>query len=136
MINIDYTKELSILIYDEFIDVMLKPADSDEYSDIITIWECNFKSILGLIPLNEDGMWEALGYHFNIDFAWEEGDDKPWEVDHLKTSLEQLIYVRKILFEGRETNEVSSLEYRICRDMCYIFNKAIKTNGKVYISRY
>ena len=126
------------LIYEASIDVLFSPKGSEEYSDLITMWIGDFETIMDLIPLNEDDMYVALAYHYQVDSPWEELENEPWEVDELETSFLQLIYVRNILSNNyqKDDNLDNKKIYEICTDICNLFKMANLGEGKVFIKYY
>lgn len=126
------------LIYEASIDVLFSPKGSEEYSDLITMWIGDFETIMDLIPLNEDDMYVALAYHYQVDSPWEELENEPWEVDELETSFLQLIYVRNILSNNyqKDDNVDNKKIYEICTDICDLFKMANLGEGKVFIKYY
>lgn len=134
----DYGKPYKIF-YEAFIDIAFLPNDSIEYSDIISIWIGDFHSIMNLLPLNSEEMYVALACHFQVDVPWEDKEDEYWEVDEITESLIQLQYVKNILLKRREkidSNEEDIKLYEICTDICELFEKANKGEGKVFIKYY
>lgn len=126
------------LIYEASIDVLFLPNDSQEYSELITMWIGDFETIMDLVPLNEDDMYVALAYHYQVDTPWEELEDKLWEVDELVTSFRQLVYAKNILSNQykKDDNSDNKKIYEICVDMCDVFEKAKLGEGKVFIKYY
>lgn len=122
--------------YEAFIDIMFQFDGEEEYSDIITMWTGDFDSIMNLIPLNNEGMYVALAFHYQVDTPWEVSDDEPWEVDEIELSLKQLIDLRGILHENENKKSTSLMLCHICDDMCEIFQKANNGQGKVFIKYY
>ena len=89
------------------------------------MWIGDFDSILDEIPLNEDGMYVGLAYHQNIDSPWKELSPVPWEMDDLRISLSQMLYVRSNL------NQENLMP--LCDDICDILGKAINGKNKVLV---
>ena len=129
----DYSRKT--LLYEAFIDIMFLPNEMQDHSDIITMWAGDFESIMDLIPLNDEGMFVALAFHYQVDAPWEDREDEPWEVDELELSLKQLLYVKSVLYE-KEENEDKVLLCDICNDMCEIFQKAVNGQGRAFIKYY
>ena len=123
------------IMYEAFIDIMFLPNEKQEYSDIITMWVGDFEAIMDLVPLNEEGMFAALAFHYQVDAPWEEKEDEPWEMDEPGLSLSQLLYVKNVLCE-KEENEDRALLYSICNDICEIFQKAANGQGRAFIKYY
>ena len=124
------------ILYEAFIDIMFQSNDEEECSDIITMWSGDFDSIMDLIPLNNEEMYVALAFHYQVDTPWEVRDDEPWEVDEIELSLKQLIDVRSILQEKENSKNAPSVLCHICDDMCEMFQKANNKQGKVFIKYY
>ena len=97
------------------------------------MWIGDFETIMNLIPLNDEGMYVAFGFHYQVDTPWEEREGEPWEVDELELSLNQLLGVKHLL---HEKSEDGILLFNICSDICEIFQKACNKQGKVFIKYY
>lgn len=122
-------------MYEAFIDIAFLPNEKQEYSDIITMWAGDFEAIMDLIPLDSEGMYVALAFHYQVDAPWEAREDVPWELDELELSLNQLLYVNKKLCE-MENDESKVLLCHICDDICDILRKAKNEEGRVFIKYY
>ncbi|HOJ78947.1 MAG TPA: hypothetical protein PLZ08_09895 [Bacillota bacterium] len=108
-----------------FIEIILQEKDSQHTLKKIEMWIGDFDSILDEIPLNEDGMYVGLAYHQNIDSPWKELSPVPWEMDDLRISLSQMLYVRSNL------NQENLMP--LCDDICDILGKAINGKNKVLV---
>lgn len=91
----DYSRKK--ILYEAHIDIMFLPNDKKEYSEIITMWIGDFEAIMDLVGLNEEGMYTALAFHYQVDTPWEDKEDEPWEVNELGLSLNQLLDVKHLL---------------------------------------
>lgn len=129
----DYSRKK--ILYEAHIDIMFLPNDKKEYSEIITMWIGDFEAIMDLVGLNEEGMYTALAFHYQVDTPWEDKEDEPWEVDELELSLNQLLDVKHLLYE-KEKNEEEIILFNICSDICEIFQKAHGEQGKAFIKYY
>ena len=122
----DYAKKYSEA-QEPKIEVILKDMSADEVEDKIVILELHFDEILSAIPLNEDGMYVALAYHYNIDWPWCELEPDYWIMDCLEESLQQLKKIEND-FEDEETRI-------ICKDFARIIEKAINNKKQILIRR-
>lgn len=114
---------------------MFQPNEKRDDSEIITMWIGDFVAIMDLIPLNAEGMYAALAFHYQVDTPWEEREAEPWEVDELELSLNQLLGVKNLLHE-KEKSEDGMLLFNICNDICEILQKAADKQGRAFIRYY
>lgn len=112
---------------DADIEIVLQDLNSNKIEDKIIIWEPEFDDILSRIPLNEDGEYVALAYHYNIDFPWYELEPDYWVMDCMNESLQQLKDVENKI-EDNDTRTV-------CKDIARIVRKAILNEKTVLIRR-
>lgn len=129
----DYSRKE--ILYEAFIDIMFLPNEKQEYSEIVTMWIGDFEAIMDLIPLNDEGMFDALAFHYQVDTPWEEREDEPWEVDELELSLTQLLDAKHLLYEKGKIEDQLTL-FNICSDICEIIQKAQNKQGKAFIKYY
>lgn len=122
----DYSEPYAKL-QDTNIEILLKDVYLNEIEEKVVVWEGDFESILSEIPLNKDGEYVALAYHYNIDFPWEKLEPGYWVMDYLDESLKQIEDVKSIIEDDIQKN--------ICKDICKIINKAINNGKLVLIKR-
>jgi hypothetical protein len=106
------------------IEIQLQDNTSKECLKKILIWSGDFDSIVSKIPLNEEGEYVALAYHYNVDWPWEELAPSPWKMDQLKMSLTQL----------KEIEIHDEREIIVWNDICSILEEAIKDKNTVLIT--
>ncbi len=118
-------KQEQIELYEDDIEMELKDKKNNIVESKIIMWKLDFDDILSKIPLNKDGEFVALAYHYHIDWPWEEMEPEAWTMDCLEESLEQLKVVEKELVDEERK--------MICEDMIRIVEKAIIDEKEVLI---
>ncbi|WP_321388357.1 hypothetical protein [uncultured Enterococcus sp.] len=133
----DYSKPYRDL-GEAFIDIVLKhEKGTDEEISKISMWYYDFVSIITKIPLNSEGMYDGLAYHYHVDEPWKECEDELWAVDEVELSLLQLMKSKENLkSDTGQTEEDQTTLIRICNDMIGLFKESNEGDGKVYIKYY
>ncbi len=106
------------------IEIQLQDSLSKECLKKILVWSGDFDSIISSIPLNEEGEYVALAYHYHIDMPWFFLDPNPWKMDDVEISLGQL----KIIDINDERKII------IWKDICSILEEAVKGKNDVLIT--
>lgn len=88
------------------------------------IWEGYFDEIMKNVIPEENG-WTGLSYYYNLCVGWDE--EKPWKIDDLKLTLNQLSAVK--------CQSVSPNAREIIEMFCTIINEAINEKLDVFIFR-
>lgn len=137
MMRKDYSS--NTLVYEQFIDISFMPNGQHDYTEVVTMWRGDFSFIVDLIPLNDEGMYVGLAFHYQVDRPWEANEEEPWEIDSLELTLEQLLYVKKRIHEMKQASYSEwdmTLVGDICDDICEIVKKAESGQGKAFITYY